>query len=85
MFGVISGVVIWYYERDKVVFVSIDTVEQMIKEEKKSIHIQKDFNRMIDIPSVKKRVFMDSDYSVIFDTYLERDKEKIQQFLTEYT
>ena len=29
----------------------------------------------IDIPSVKKRVFMDSDYSVIFDTLKELDNE----------
>ena len=77
IFGVISGVIIWYYDHDKVVFVPIDIVEQMINEGKKSIHIIKDYDRLLDIPSIKKKIFMDSDYSIIFDTYLHNDKEKI--------
>lgn len=80
IFGVISGVVIWYYDHDKVVFVPIDTVEQIKNEDKKSIHIQKDFYRMIDIPSVKKKVYMDSDYSIIFSQQLEKDGNKIKEF-----
>lgn len=81
--GVISGVVIWYYEKNKVVFVPIETVEQMVNEGKKSIHIQKDYYRLLDIPSVKKRVFMDSDYSVIFTNYIHEHKEEIVNKLKE--
>lgn len=55
----------------------------MLAEGKKSIHIQKDFYRLINIPSTKKKFFMDSNYSIIFDTYLERDKENIYNFLTQ--
>ena len=80
--GVISGVVIWYYEHDKVIFCPIETVEEMLLEGKKSIHIQKDLYRLIDIPSKKKRVFMDSDYSVIFKEYLDKHREEIIREIT---
>lgn len=64
--GVIAGAVIWFYEKDKVVFCSIKNIEQLKQNGNKSIHIEKDKNFFIEIPSVKKRVFMDSDYSVLF-------------------
>ena len=40
----------------------------MMKDGKKSINVKDiDTYRIIDIPSVKKRVFLDSDYTVLFD------------------
>ena len=66
--GVRAGVVIWFYEYDKVLYIPISTITQMKKENKKSLNIDlinKEKYRILDIPSTKKRVFMDSDYSVL--------------------
>ena len=69
--GVRSGVVLWLYEKDKVFYIPTKTLVKMKEEDgEKSVglrHIGK--YRMIEIPSEKKRVFMDSDYSVLL--YLE--------------
>lgn len=72
--GVIAGVFIWFYDRDKVFFVPIATCKQMIEDGEKSVNCKKIVEnkykseyRIIEIPSVKKRVFMDSDYSVILE------------------
>lgn len=65
--GVRSGVVLWLYEKDKVFYIPTKTLVKMKEEDgEKSVglrHIGK--YRMIEIPSEKKRVFMDSDYSVL--------------------
>lgn len=70
--GVIAGVFIWFYEKDFVVFVPVETCKKMIEDGEKSINCKKIRESLydagyefIEIPSVKKRVFMDSDYSVI--------------------
>lgn len=68
LYGVRCGVVIWFYERDKVIYVPIKTIQKMKIDGKKSININKlEDYRVINIPSVKKRVFMDSNYSVLLD------------------
>ena len=69
IYGAIAGAVIWYYEKDKIIFCPIQNIEQIILKGDKSIHIDKHKDLYIDIPSKKKRVFMDSDYSVIFDEW----------------
>lgn len=66
--GVRSGVVLWLYEKDKVFYIPTKTITQLKAAGEKSIglrHIDK--YRMIPIPSVKKIVFMDSDYSVLLN------------------
>lgn len=66
--GVRVGVVIWYYEQDKVVYVPISTITQMKKDNFKSISlktIEEKLYNIIEIPSTKKRTFMDSDYSIL--------------------
>lgn len=68
--GVIVGVVLWFRDHDKVIFVPIDTVTQIKNEGKKSIHVKMigDPNyKIIDIPSIKKRTFLDSDYTVLLN------------------
>ena len=47
----------------------------MKEEGLKSINI-KDYHKYehIKIPSIKKRVFMDSDYKLLFDYYREEDE-----------
>lgn len=66
--GVIAGVILWMIDLDKVVFLPIEEVKKMKDNNCKSFNIkmlnEKVYN-IIEIPSVKKRVYMDSDYSVI--------------------
>ena len=75
--GVVVGVLIWYYNYDHVVFIPITTVKEIKETGVKSININKllvsDYE-YIEIPSVKKRTFMDSDYSKLVEYY--RNKEK---------
>lgn len=66
--GVRSGVVLWLYDKDKVFYIPTATITQLKEDGEKSVglrHIGK--YRMIEIPSVKKRVFMDSDYSILME------------------
>lgn len=64
--GVRVGIVLWLIDKDKIFYVPISTVIQMKIKNKKSISY-KDIDkwRIIEIPSIKKVVFMDSDYSVL--------------------
>lgn len=69
--GVRSGVIIWFIERDKVIYVPVKTIKQMKDDGLKSINITKledsDY-KYLEIPSIKKRVFLDSDYSILMKT-----------------
>ena len=70
-------VVIWFVDYDKVIAFPITSVEQMEKDGLKSIHIDTYMNYThIDVPSVKKRIFMDSDYTCVLEYYKNLDKEK---------
>lgn len=66
--GIRSGVVLWMIDHFKVVYIPILTIKRMKEDNKKSFNI-KDLNtdtyRIFEIPSVRRRVFMDSDYSVL--------------------
>lgn len=66
--GIRSGIVLWMIDHDIVVYLPVKTVKQMKLDGKKSFNI-KDLNsskyRIIVIPSKKKRVYMDSDYSIL--------------------
>lgn len=67
----IVGVVIWYVIWDKVIFVPVTTIKKLKEAGKKSINITKDldkFPEIIEIPSEKKRVFMKSNYSVLYNS-----------------
>ena len=62
-----AGVILWFIDHNKVVYVPIETVIKYAEEEKKSINI-KDLDSeyvIIDLPSQKKRTFMETDYSVL--------------------
>ena len=72
------GVVVWFYEKDIVIWVSIDEMEKMVLDGEKSIGLrmlqnkndnEKAYN-IITIPSTKLRAFMESDY-----TYLVKQLE----------
>lgn len=64
--GVRSGVVLWLYEKDKVFYIPTSTVTKLKENGEKSVGIRhlEDY-RIIEVPSIKKRVFMDSDYSIL--------------------
>lgn len=69
--GVRAGVVIWFVEHNRVIYVPIKTVTKMKLDGKKSVNIRtidEDGYRYFEIPSVMKRVFMDSDYKVLLNT-----------------
>lgn len=74
-----AGVIIWFYDHDEVIWVSIDTMQQMVLDGEKSIGLRmwnskkpykKTYN-IIKLPSKKVRVFMDTDY-----TYLVKELSK---------
>ena len=67
------GVVIWFYEKDIVLWVSIDEMEKMVNDGEKSIGLRmidskkpykKSYN-IITVPSSKLRTFMESDYDYL--------------------
>ena len=62
-----AGVILWFIDHDKVVYVPIDTVIKMSDDGKKSINI-KDLDSeyyIIDLPSTKKRTFMETNYTLL--------------------
>ena len=68
--GLRRGVVIWFISHDVVVYVPVRTIELLKAANKKSVNIKDLDNEefpCIRIPSVKKRVFLDTDYSVLCD------------------
>lgn len=68
--NVSPGVVIWFSEKDLVIWVSIYTMDQMVKDGEKSIGIRMLKEGKYDIkvlPSTKKRLFMDTDYYCLLD------------------
>lgn len=67
--GVRAGVVLWLYEKDMVLYVPISTIRKMKEDGKKSVGVrslEEDY-KIIQIPSKKKRIFMDSDYSCLLN------------------
>lgn len=66
--GVRAGVILWLYEKDVVMYIPIKTITQLKNEGQKSVGIRHLDNYNVKIlPSIKKRVFMDTDYSVLCD------------------
>lgn len=68
--GVRAGVILFLYEKDKVFYIPATTIEQLIKDGKKSAGLKavEEGYRIIDIPSKKLRTYMQSDYSVLMNT-----------------
>lgn len=69
--GVRTGVLIWFYNFDRVIYVPIKTIQKMKEDGLKSVNIRtiddSDY-RFFNIPSVKLRVFMKSDYNILLTT-----------------
>lgn len=75
--GVRAGVILWFIEHDKVLWVPIKTFERAKQDGLKSISVKMDFEKynILEIPSVKRRVFLDSDYSYLFRVW-EKELEE---------
>ena len=68
--GVVNGVILWFIDHDKVLYIPIETFIKLKEEDKKSFNIKMvgDPNYLsYEIPSVKKIKFMTSDYSIMED------------------
>ena len=66
--GVRVGVVIWFIDHSKVLYVPISTIKQLKKDKKKSVNIRTIFDEgyvVYELPSIKKKVFCDTDYSIL--------------------
>lgn len=66
--GVRVGMILWMIEHDVIVYIPISSIKKMKEDGKKSFNIKmlkENTYRIIEIPSVKKRVFLDADYSVL--------------------
>ena len=70
--GVRAGVIVWFYEKDKIIYVPISQVKKMKDDDKKSINLKNllDNNeyKHYNIIGVKKRTYFDSDYSILTQT-----------------
>lgn len=69
--GVYPGILIWFESKDKIIWCPIKEVEKIKGNNFKSIKYdmaEKKLYNLVEIPSVKKRVFMTSDYSVLLNT-----------------
>ena len=68
--GIHRGVMIWFQDHSAVLYVPVLTIAKMKADGKKSVNIKKideEGYEYLRIPSVQKRVFLDSDYSVLMD------------------
>ena len=65
--GIRAGVVLYLYEKSRVFYIPVKTIEKMKTDGKKSVGIKalEEGYRIIEIPSEKLRIFMNSDYSVL--------------------
>ena len=68
--GVRAGAIIWFRDHKKVIYVPVLTFKKLYEDDKKSVNIKmldtKEYN-IIEIPGEAKRLFIDSDYSVLFN------------------
>ena len=63
--GVRTGVILWLYEKDIVMYIPISTITKMKKDGKKSVGLKaiNDGYNIKILPSEKLRVFLKTDYS----------------------
>lgn len=73
--GVYAGFIVWFVDHDKVLWIPIQTMEKIKSEGLKSYNIRKMLDDpgyfALNIPSVKLRTFMNSNYSKLVELYGE--------------
>lgn len=66
------GLVVWFIDYDRVIYFPFKSIIKMRQDGLKSINLRKidELNKYdyIEVPSTKKRVFMDSDYQCVVDS-----------------
>lgn len=66
--GVRVGVVIWFIDHCRILYVPIKTIYKLKKDNLKSVNINKiqskDY-KILEIPVIPKQIFLDADYSVM--------------------
>lgn len=63
-----GAVIVWFIDKDAVLYIPIETIAALKKDGKKSININKldELNgKYIDVISEKKKIFLQSDYSFL--------------------
>jgi hypothetical protein len=66
--GVRAGIVLWLYEKDRVFYIPVSTIQKMKKDGEKSVGIRSlSKYDIIEIPSKKLKTYMKSDYSILAD------------------
>ena len=67
------GVLVWFYEKDKIIWVSIEEMEKMVNDGEKSIGLRmmkekypKKY-RIIEVPANKLRTFMEADLNYLVE------------------
>lgn len=73
--GSVTGVVIWFIEHQKVVFVSIEDFEKLIESGAKSVNINKPETYSVIIPSVFKRIYPTMDFSILKNFVKNEEKQ----------
>lgn len=66
--GVRVGVALWFIDHDTAVYVPVSTITKLKQDGKKSVNIKmlgEDTYNLKIIPSQKKRVFLDCDYTIL--------------------
>lgn len=66
--GIRVGIVLWFIDHDTICYVPISSIKKMKADNKKSVNIKMladSTYKIIVIPSIKKRVFLEGDYSVL--------------------
>lgn len=67
---VFPGVLIWFIDFDKIVWVPAETLKQMKIDGLKSVNVKMlsdNKYKMFDLPAVKQKVFMTLDYNILLD------------------
>lgn len=70
--NVCAGFVIWFKEKDVVIWADISVVDQIYKDGNKSIQLkmlEKSSYNLLVLPSEKKRVYLSTDYSKLLEYY----------------
>lgn len=66
--GVRTGVILWFVDHHKVLYVPISSIRKMKEDGKKSVNVKmlsENEYFILEIPSKLRRTFLDSDYSIL--------------------
>lgn len=73
--NVCPGVIIWFKEKDKIIWVDIKVMEKIYNDGNKSIQLKMltdNIYDLVEIPSIKKRVYLEADYTYLTNLYREK-------------